>query len=48
MRNIIKQIWRFLGIAHTGSGKWFSLLLLAKRHNNWSWSFWRRRPKATP
>jgi lipopolysaccharide export system permease protein len=26
----------------------FSLLLLAKRHNNWSWSFWRRRPKATP
>jgi vitamin B12/bleomycin/antimicrobial peptide transport system ATP-binding/permease protein len=29
MRNIIKQIWRFLRIAHTGSGKWLSLLLLA-------------------
>jgi lipopolysaccharide export system permease protein len=26
----------------------FSLLLLAKRHNNWNWSFWRRTPKAAP
>ena len=26
----------------------FSLLLLAKRHNNWSWDFWRRTPKAAP
>ncbi|ETR76665.1 ABC transporter permease [Afipia sp. P52-10] len=29
MRDIIKQIWRFLRIAHAGPGKWLSLLLLA-------------------
>ena len=33
MRDILKQIWRFLRIAASGPGKWLSLLLLSVRRS---------------